>query len=92
MSPWHGLKLHHGIGKAAQTSQVGAAGEAQEARERRWRERGERRTALERTGRRRYRPGPGAGETFYSPGMLGTSLRSRPPSIWHLFPEREAYR
>jgi hypothetical protein len=32
MSPWHGLKLHHGIGKAAQTSQVGAAGEAQEAR------------------------------------------------------------
>ena len=45
--------------------------------ERRWREREERRVARERAGRRRYRPGPGAGETFYSPGMLGTSLRSR---------------
>ena len=27
--------------------------------------------------RRRYRFGPGRGESFYSPGMLGTSLRSR---------------
>ncbi len=26
---------------------------------------------------RRYRPGPGTGESFYSPGMLGTSLQSR---------------
>ncbi len=29
----------------------------------------------ERTGRRRYRPGPGS--SYYSPGMLGTSLHSR---------------
>jgi MFS family permease len=43
----------------------------------RWRERGERRTQRERSGARRYRPGPGAGEAFYSPGMLGTSFHSR---------------
>ncbi|HEY7206629.1 MAG TPA: MFS transporter [Gaiellaceae bacterium] len=48
--------------------------------ERRWRERAERRAAFERAGRRRYRPGPGPGDTFYSPGMLGTSLRSRTAS------------
>ena len=50
------------------------------ARERRWHERGERRTSHERAGRRRYRPGPGMGEAFYSPGMLGTSVHSRPVS------------
>jgi MFS family permease len=50
------------------------------ARERRWQERGERRTSHERAGRRRYRPGPGMGEAFYSPGMLGTSVHSRPVS------------
>jgi MFS family permease len=44
---------------------------------RRWRERDQRRFDRERAGRRRYRPGPGPGESFYSPGMLGTSLRSR---------------
>jgi len=47
---------------------------------RRWRERDERRAARQRAGRRRYRLGPGAGENFYSPGMLGTSLRSRQAS------------
>ena len=49
--------------------------------ERRWRERDERRGARERS--RRYRPGPGGGERFYSPGMLGTSLRTRtaPPTL-----------
>jgi MFS family permease len=46
--------------------------------ERRWRERDERRSARERS--RRYRPGPGTGDRFYSPGMLGTSLRTRTPS------------
>ena len=46
----------------------------------RWRERSERRTQRERAGARRYRPGPGAGETFYSPGMLGTSFHSRQAS------------
>jgi len=46
----------------------------------RWRERDERRVQRERTGRRRYRPGPGPGETFYSPGMLGTSFHSRQAS------------
>jgi MFS family permease len=46
----------------------------------RWRSRDEHRAARERGGGRRYRPGPGPGETFYSPGMLGTSLRTRTPS------------
>jgi hypothetical protein len=50
------------------------------ARERRWQERGERRSSVERSGRRRYRPGPGMGEAFYSPGMLGTAVHSRPVS------------
>jgi MFS family permease len=45
--------------------------------ERRWRERSDRRTARERSGPRRYRPGPGTGEHFYSPGMVGTAYRSR---------------
>ena len=46
--------------------------------ERRWRQRDERRTAREQS--RRYRPGPGGGERFYSPGMLGTSIHSRQAS------------
>jgi MFS family permease len=46
----------------------------------RWRQREQRTLERERTGRRRYRPGPGAGETFYSPGMLGTSVHSRTAS------------
>jgi MFS family permease len=50
------------------------------ARERRWQERDERRSSHERSGGRRYRPGPGAGVAFYSPGMLGTAVRSRPVS------------
>jgi MFS family permease len=45
--------------------------------ERRWQERDERRAQRDRSGRRRYRPGPGPGETFYSPGMLGTAVHSR---------------
>ena len=45
--------------------------------ERRWRERDERRSARERAGSRRYRPGPDPTGSFYSPGMLGTSLHSR---------------
>ncbi len=67
-------------GKPQESDEQRHAREQQEARERRWRERSERRSALERTGRRRYRPGPGSGDTFYSPGMLGTSLRSRQAS------------
>jgi MFS family permease len=39
--------------------------------ERRWRERDDRRR------RQRYRPGPGEGETFYSPGMIGTAGATR---------------
>jgi MFS family permease len=58
---------------------AGAADEPT-ARERRWQERDERRSSHERSGGRRYRPGPGAGEAFYSPGMLGTAVRSRPVS------------
>jgi MFS family permease len=44
----------------------------------RWRDRDERYAQREREGRRRYRPGPGS--TFYSPGMIGTALRSRQSS------------
>jgi MFS family permease len=51
-----------------------------EEQERLWRERAERRAAWERAGRRRYRPGPGSGERYYSPGMVGTALRSRQAS------------
>ncbi len=40
--------------------------------------RGADRAERQRGDRRRYRPGPG--ETFYSPGMLGTSVRSRQAS------------
>jgi MFS family permease len=56
------------------------AGDADEPTdsERRWRERDERRAARERS--RRYRPGPGPGERFYSPGMLGTAVRTRQAS------------
>jgi MFS family permease len=42
------------------------------------RERIERRRARERTGRRRYRPGPSYGAyPYWSPGLVGTSLRTR---------------
>jgi MFS family permease len=67
-------------GKLAGEEDEDGAADEPTARERRWQERGERRASYEREGRRRYRPGPGAGESFYSPGMLGTSVRSRPVS------------
>jgi MFS family permease len=54
--------------------------ETEEASQRRWREREERRVASDRSGRRRYRPGPGAGHAYYSPGYIGTAIRSRPTS------------
>ncbi len=50
---------------------------AREAAEQRWRERDEERRRHDRAGFRRYRPGPGPGESFYSPGMVGTAFRSR---------------
>jgi MFS family permease len=54
----------------AESGELTGAADADEGteRERRWQE-------AERS--RRYRPGPGTGETFYSPGMLGTSLHTR---------------
>jgi MFS family permease len=61
--------------------------EGEEAEEdesqRRWREREERRTGYERSRQRRYRPGPGTGEGYYSPGMVGTAgaTRTASPSL-----------
>jgi MFS family permease len=43
----------------------------------------------ERAGRRRYRPGPGMEYPYYSPGMVGTSLR-RPTSLTALQHEVES--
>jgi MFS family permease len=43
----------------------------------------------ERQGRRRYRPGPGMEYPYYSPGMVGTSLR-RPTALTALQHEVEA--
>ncbi|MGN6798027.1 MAG: MFS transporter [Gaiellaceae bacterium] len=65
-------------GKLAGDDDGDGAADEPTGRERRWQERGERRSNLERSGSRRYRPGPG--EAFYSPGMLGTSVHSRPVS------------
>ena len=47
------------------------------ANEERWQSR------LDRQRRRRYRPGPGGGESYYSPGMIGTAgaTRSAAPSV-----------
>ncbi|HET7573089.1 MAG TPA: MFS transporter, partial [Gaiellaceae bacterium] len=39
--------------------------------------RADRRAERQRTGRRRYRPGPGVDYPYYSPGLLGSSVRSR---------------
>jgi MFS family permease len=57
-----------------------AAGEEKEPKPRREKPRREERRAAP---PRRYRLGPGGGERFYSPGMLGTSLQSRrtPPGL-----------
>jgi MFS family permease len=43
----------------------------------------------EREGRRRYRPGPGLDYPYYSPGLMGTSLR-RPTALAELQREVEA--
>jgi MFS family permease len=43
----------------------------------------------EREGRRRYRPGPGLEYPYYSPGLMGTSLR-RPTAVAELQHEVEA--
>jgi MFS family permease len=43
----------------------------------------------EREGRRRYRPGPGMQYPYYSPGLMGTSLR-RPTAVTELHREVEA--
>jgi MFS family permease len=43
----------------------------------------------EREGRRRYRPGPGLDYPYYSPGLMGTSLR-RPTALTDLQREVEA--
>jgi hypothetical protein len=43
----------------------------------------------EREGRRRYRPGPGLQYPYYSPGLVGTSLR-RPTALTELQREVEA--
>jgi MFS family permease len=43
----------------------------------------------ERAGRRRYRPGPGLEYPYYSPGLMGTSLR-RPTAVLELQHEVEA--
>jgi MFS family permease len=43
----------------------------------------------ERQGRRRYRPGPGLQYPYYSPGLMGTSLR-RPTALGELQHEVEA--
>ncbi|HEY2310560.1 MAG TPA: MFS transporter [Gaiellaceae bacterium] len=43
----------------------------------------------ERQGRRRYRPGPGLSYPYYSPGLMGTSLR-RPTGLVELQDEVEA--
>ena len=57
--------------EAEQGGLPGEDGAADEESERRWRAREERHRTP------RYRPGPGAGETFYSPGMLGTAGATR---------------
>jgi hypothetical protein len=60
------------------TAEEAEQGEDETAR--RWRERDERHAQRERTGRRRYRPGPGAGYPYYSPGLVGTAGATRRPS------------
>ena len=64
-------------GELAGEGEDGEPTEDENENEQRWRQRDEHRAERQREGRRRYRPGPGGGESFYSPGMLGTSLRSR---------------
>ena len=52
-------------------------------------EEAERTPDRERTGRRRYRPGPGLEYPYYSPGLIGTSVR-RPAAVGALQREVEA--
>jgi MFS family permease len=47
--------------------------DVERTRDDRIRRRRDRRRKRERAGLRRYRPGPGSGRSFYSPGMMGTS-------------------
>jgi hypothetical protein len=72
-------EAEHGLPGAEQEQEQE---QEQDESQQRWQQRAERRAARDRTGRRRYRPGPGPGERFYSPGMVGTAYRSReaPPS------------
>jgi hypothetical protein len=67
-------------GKLTGEADEDGAADEPTGRERRWQEREERRTSRDRSGSRRYRPGPARGEAFYSPGMLGTAVHSRPVS------------
>ena len=70
----------------AETGKLAGEGEGEDegaadeptGRERRWQEREERRTSRERSGGRRFRPGPARGEAFYPPGMVGTAVHTRP--------------
>jgi MFS family permease len=62
---------------------AGEDGEPQQKKEdkpERWRERQERRSTRDRAGGRRYRPGPGAGQYYYSPGYIGTAVHTRQSS------------
>jgi len=57
---------------------AGEEDEARAATDERIRTRTERQRARDIAGRRRYRPGPGLGSSYYSPGMLGTASHWSP--------------
>ena len=59
--------------RAHEASEAAARRRASRAREAQIRARIERRQQHERQGLRRFRPGPGSGSAFFSPGMVGTS-------------------
>jgi MFS family permease len=73
-------------GETREDDERAKARRATAERERRIRERAQRRQAWERTGRRRYRPGPGG--VFYAPMMAGTG--STPDLTDDLEPQIEA--
>jgi hypothetical protein len=66
------------VADAEQEEGAPAAEQADRERDERIRARLERPHGRERSGRRRYRPGPG--DSLYSPGMLGTASRWKPAS------------